>query len=107
MPFQANINIIIEPVPETPALQEYVDANKRLISLRLPDHNFIDDSESTVNGHSAHFLESTFQYEIFNLRNRQVLLISGDEAFVVTATALEETWESYGDVFDASLRSFE
>ena len=73
VPFQTNINIIIEPVPEM-TMQEYVDANKRLISLELPDHTFIDDSESTVNGHSAHFLESTFQHEIFNLRNRQLLV---------------------------------
>ena len=107
VPFQANINIVIEPVPETPTMQEYVDANKRLLSLILTDHNFIEDSESTVNGHPAHFLESTFQHEIFNLRNRQLFLLNGDEAFVVTATALDETWESYGDIFDASLRSFE
>ena len=107
VPFQANINIVIEPVPETPTMQEYVDANKRLLSLMLTDHNFIEDSESTVNGHPAHFLESTFQHEIFNLRNRQLFLLNGDEAFVVTATALDETWESYGDIFDASLRSFE
>ena len=88
-------------------MQEYVNANKRLLSLMLTDHNFIDHSESTVNGHSTHFLESTFQHEIFNLLNRQLLLLSEDEAFVVTATALDETWESYGDIFDASLRSFE
>ncbi len=106
IPFHANINIVIEPVPEM-TMQEYVDATKRLISLELPDHNFIDDAESTVNGHSAHFLESTFQHEIFNLRNRQLLLLSDDQAFVVTTTALEETWESYDDIFDASLRSFE
>ena len=107
IPFHANINIIIEPIPQRPTMQEYVDANKQLLSLRLTDHKLIDDSESTVNGHAAHFLESTFQHEIFNLRNRQVLLISDDQAFVVTTTALEETWESYDDIFDASLRSFE
>ena len=73
----------------------------------MTDHNFIDDSESTVNVNSAHFLESTFQHETFNLRNRLALLISGAKAFVVTATALEETRESYDDTSDASLRSFE
>ena len=107
IPFQANINILIEPVPEKPPMQEYVDASKQTISLMLTDHNLVDDSESTVNGRPAHFLESTFHHEIFKLRNRQMLLISDDQAFVVTATALEETWESYDDIFDASLRSFE
>ena len=74
--------------------------------MRLTDHNFMDAFESTVNGHSANFLELTCQYEVSNLRNR-LLLNSRDEAFVVTATALEETWKSYGDIFDASPRSFE
>jgi len=35
------------------------------------------------------------------------LIINGDKAFEVTATALEETRESYDDTSDASLRSFE
>ena len=45
---------IIEPAPES-TLQEYIDANRQLISLEMPDHNFIDDSD---------------QYETFNLRIR-------------------------------------
>ena len=106
VPFQANINIIREPAPEI-TLQGYVDANTPDMPLILTNHKFIDDSASTVNGQSAHFLESTFQQGVFNLRNRQLILLNDAEAFVVTVTALEDTWESYRELFDASLRSFE
>ncbi|MCY4112355.1 MAG: DcrB-related protein [Chloroflexi bacterium] len=103
--FQANINILEEHAPGI-TLKSYVDISKQQLPLVLNEYEVINEYASSVNGRSAHFLMSTFRQVEYDLQNLQMFVSNDDSMFVITATALRSTWESYDDLFDAALGSF-
>ena len=104
-PFSANIVIYVEPA-EGMTLEEFVELSKAQYPLVLTDFALLGDETAMVNGREIHFLESTFTHGVFPLRNRQLIAIYEDKAYMVTTTALDAAWQQHEAVFDASLRSF-
>ena len=87
-------------------LEEFVELSKAQYPLVLTDFALLGDETAMVNGREIHFLESTFTHGVFPLRNRQLIAIYEDKAYMVTTTALDAAWQQHEAVFDASLRSF-
>ena len=104
-PFSANIVIYVEPA-EGMTLEEFVELSKAQYPLVLTNFALLGDETAMVNGREIHFLESTFTHGVFPLRNRQLIAIYEDKAYMVTTTALDAAWQQHETVFDASLRSF-
>lgn len=106
LPFQANINIIKEDVRGT-SFNSYIDVTKQQLSTFFTSYRLEDETESSVNGQRAYFLESTFTQGEYRLRNRQLIVADNGSAFIITATALASDWGKYSELFESSLRSFE
>ena len=104
-PFSANIVIYVEPA-EGMTLEEFVELSKAQYPLVLTNFALLGDETAMVNGREIHSLESTFTHGVFPLRNRQLIAIYKDKAYMVTTTALDAAWQQHEAVFDASLRSF-
>ena len=117
VPYAANVSVFQEPVVGY-SLDEYIQPIKKAAQRDLGEYRVIEDERVRIDGQEGHFLGATFLLEEVPevdlkelgltalLRSRSLILIDEGIAYVITATALEGFWFKYGDVFDASLRSF-
>lgn len=103
-PFAANINILSESAPGLD-LNGYVQASKDATKL-LTDVKQTDDKEVSLNGLPARIIGETFTQGAFHLRNLQLIVVRNNQAYVVTATALQSSWAQYQDLFESSLVTF-
>ena len=103
--FTANVNVIVEPIQGLD-LKDYVEAGKEVLPTLFTGDEPVEDTDGTVGGLQAHLLGATFVQGAYGLRNRQLIIVKPGKAYIVTATALEESWDKYEDIFDASLRTF-
>ncbi len=104
-PFNANILVFVYPA-EGLTLQEFVAFSKKESPLVLTNYVLLEEESAKVNDREVYLLESTFDQEEFPVRALQLIGIHEDQVYIVTAIALEDTWDKYEAVFDASLRSF-
>jgi hypothetical protein len=100
--FTANINLTTEGT-QGYSLKSYVDASKKYIKKSFPGYKSLPDRNVTVNGKPGVIIGGTFTQQGYKIRNEQLITISGDKAYIVTATALASTWTKYSALFDASL----
>lgn len=101
-PFTANINLTSEAT-QGYSLKAYVDASKKYIKKSFAGYKSLPDRNVTVNGKVGVIIGGTFAQQGYNIRNEQLITISGGKAYIVTATALASTWSKYSALFDASL----
>jgi len=105
--FRANINVTSDS-SQGLDLAGYIAFNKKMLPKLLQDYKLIEDKKvTTKNGRTAHLLGGTFTQGVFKLRNLQLTIISGSNAYMVTGTALESTWSKYKDIIEESLLSFD
>jgi hypothetical protein len=104
--FTVNINVVSEPA-QGANVERYVQAGRPQLSQTLTSYAQVEDRSLTVNGQPAHILGGTFKQGTFELRNRQLFVVRNDVAYVVTATALASTWNSYEALIDASIKTFQ
>jgi hypothetical protein len=106
MRFRANINVIVVPTrADLPGLVTGARQEVRALGDYRPT---ADEPVTLPDGSPAHMLGGTFRDAStgLGLRNVQLLTIhGGTETVVATGTALADTWDGYGPVLEASLRS--
>jgi hypothetical protein len=104
--FRANINVIVVPAnTDLPGLVRGARDEVRALADYLPT---ADEPVTLPDGSAAHLLGGTYHDpgSGLALRNLQLMALhGGTETVVVTATALVDTWDGYGPVFETSLRS--
>jgi hypothetical protein len=98
-----SINVVSTP-SEGLSLDEYVDVNKEQLKKLLANYVPADDEQTTINGEEGYYIGGTFGNP--KVKNKQLLLVSGDKAYVVTATSTETNWDENTEAFDASFNSF-
>jgi hypothetical protein len=104
--FRANINVIV--VPAAADLPGIVTGARQEVRA-LADYRPTADAPVTLpDGSPAHLLGGTYHDPGTGLALRNVQLLAvhgGTETVVATGTALADTWDGYGAVFETSLRS--
>jgi len=104
--FRANINVVV--VPASADLPGIV-AGARQEVRSLADYRPTDDEPATLSdGSPAHLFGGTYRDPTTGLvlRNLQLIALHGSaDTVVVTGTALADTWDGYGPVYERSLRS--
>ncbi|GAA5122816.1 hypothetical protein [Pseudonocardia adelaidensis] len=104
--FRANINVIVVPsTGDLPGILAGAREEVRALADYLPT---ADEPVTLPDGAPAHLLGGTYHDPGAGLalRNLQLMAVQGGaETVVVTATALVDTWDGYGPVFETSLRS--
>ena len=102
--FTPNINVLI--VPTAGPLPTVVDGAQREMSSLASYRALEDESFPLADGHPAQLLGGRFDDPAgYPLRNIQLFVVQDDRTVVVTGTALASTWEEFGPVFDAALRT--
>jgi hypothetical protein len=103
--FAVNINIYIEKINET-TLQEYVNLNKKILTLVVSSYNLISERNTTINNHEAYELLYTAKIKNTDLAYKQIFLIKNNSGYVITFTALKDNFDKYIVVFDKSIETF-
>lgn len=104
--FRANINVII--VPANSDLAGIVTGARQEVRALADYLPTADEPVTLPDGSPAHLLGGTYHDPETGLalRNVQLMALHGStETVVVTGTALVDTWDGYGPVFETSLRS--
>lgn len=104
--FRANINVIV--VPARTDLAGIVTGARREVRALADYAPTADEPVTLPDGSPGHLLGGTYRSPDTGLvlRNLQLMALHGGaETVVVTGTALAETWDGYGSVFETSLRS--
>lgn len=99
------INIVSEST-QGMDLQEYVDVNKEQIQSLLANYTLVDDEEVDLNGQAGYIIGGTFGQEGSMVKNKQLIVVKNNKAYVVTATSAEDMWPESEEVMDASLMTF-
>ncbi len=105
-PFAANINVISESTQGL-SLDDYVDSQEKLSSIILRNYKSTEDKRVSVNGMQVRIVGGTFIHDEFHLSTLQLIVIKGGQAYIVTGTVLESTWDKYASLIEASLLTFE
>jgi len=105
-PFSANISIISESA-QGYDLDSYVSVTKDLLLKLLQNYKSTDNRKVTVSGTQAQIIGGTVVQGVFHSRNLQLIVIKDGQAYVVTGTVLESTWNQYKDLIESSLLTFE
>lgn len=102
-----SINVAAPQPTEGASLDSMIEDTKKALPTVLTNYKVVEDRKATVNGHEAHVLGGTFVQGTANLRNRQLIVIVKDMAFVITGTNPQSTWDKNSDLIEASLMTFE
>lgn len=103
----ASVNVAAPQPTEGASLDSMIADTKKALPNVLTNYKVVEDRKATVNGHDAHVLGGTFIQGTANLRNRQLIVVVKDMAFVITGTNPQSTWDKNQDLIEASLMSFE
>lgn len=104
--FRANINVIV--VPARTDLPGIVTGARQEVRALAGYRSTADEPVTLSDGSPAHLLGGTYRDPKTGLalRNLQLVALHGSaETVVVTGTALADTWDGYGPVYETSLRS--
>jgi len=104
-PFSANINVTTGST-QGYDLDGYVSATKDLLPKVLQNYKSTDNRKVNINGMQAQIIGGTFMQGVFPLRNLQLIVVKDGQAYVVTGTVLESTWNQYKDLIESSLMTF-
>lgn len=105
-PFAANINVLSEPAQGL-GLEEYFDAAVAALPQVFTDYEQVEERDVEIDGRPARIIGSTFSQGAFELQNLQLITLVDDTGYIVTASALEEDWDEYAEVFAASAQTLE
>jgi hypothetical protein len=100
--FQHNINVIVEPTTLT--LELYAFASRQL----MENMGFVILTESylTVNNRRGHEWLFTKEWPWGTTKARQVVFVADGKAYILTLTALVQTYDDYAAIFDTIVESF-
>ncbi len=104
--FNATINITSGSANGL-SIDENITMSKKILSEIFADYKSLEDSVANLNGNEYRIIGGTFTRDNNKVRNIQLSFINNNKVYVVTATALESTWDKYKDLFKASLLTFE
>lgn len=102
--FSENINIAIVPADTT----DLSEANRRGIEVlkrNMAQFTLLDQAVGKIGPHSASWFIHTFSYEGHTLKVLKYTLINGSKMYLVTCTALPETFDRYRPVFESIVAS--
>ncbi len=104
-PFGANVNIISES-SQGLDLDGHVNAVKDSLFIGMTNYKSTESKKVSVNGVQAQIIGGTFAQGVFQLRNLQLIVVKSGEAYIVTGTVLNSTWDKYKNLMEASLLTF-
>lgn len=102
---RANLNVVVTPTDAD------LDANlagaKQLLPTTFPDYQpYLDEPFTLADGQPGRLLGCTYSLSGLTLRNLQLLVVARGNAYVVSATAPDQTFGTYEPDIRQSLATF-
>ena len=104
-PLPASINVLSEPLQGL-SHEEYILASKQNLQRYSSDYAITMDLPVKMGGYAAHIFEGRFTSNGRQIRNRQILVFSGDTVYIITGTSLASTWDQHRQIMSDSLETF-
>jgi len=102
--FQANINVMVHSLGVMTE-EEYL-ALSRLQMKQMSGRSEPDVDMPAPHGHSGRIVEWHAHMGPMHIKTRQLIVVCGSSAFVVSATALSTQFSEYREEFEAAMDSF-
>lgn len=103
--FRENVNIVIEDLPKDLTSEEYYQAG--IVNLRkVPEFKEEQKGKMTVDGKEAVWLIASHKSSNVSAKMIQYYVVKGKRAYVITGTALADTFAKYKPQFDQIAQSF-
>lgn len=104
--FSANINIVLELLPEEVNLEQYLtDFKKEIQEKRLYNIEII--KKVSLKGKEAYILEGVRQGEDVRVRISQLITIHKGIPYIITGSSIDSFWDKYKDSIQGSFLSLE
>jgi hypothetical protein len=99
--FRENINVVLEILDHKMTPKQYFDASQDVLKKVFNEYHLEKKGHTTIDKHD--FYWSTFTHRLGNVRAKvvQYMTVDGTRAFVVTGSALPNTFPKYLSVFEA------
>lgn len=104
--FATNINIVSENTGNL-TVADYVKMSKKVLNESFTNYSSVSENNITVNSKAGTLIEATYEMGVYKLHNLQLFIVSEGKAYVITATTLNSMWNSYKDILNTALNSFE
>ena len=104
--FQESINLVTETV-DTLGLSEYVDATISSIENSIDNFTQISTFPKSVNGLNAIRLVYTGSFNNQDLKYLDYIFLVDGIGYVITCTALEDTYDDFEALFESIAESFQ
>lgn len=103
--FRENVNIVIEDLPKDLTSEEYYQAG--IVNLRkVPEFKEEQKGKMSIDGKEAVWLIASHKSSNVSAKMIQYYVIKGKRAYVITGTALADTFGKYKPQFDQIAQSF-
>ncbi len=104
--FAANFNVISDPLAKTMTLDQYAkDANTQR-STTLTGYKLISQTKGALGGQTADIDIYTLKIGNIDVKQGQIYAVKNQKAYILTFSALPETWDNYAQIFNSSAQSF-
>lgn len=105
--FTSNMLIHIEELPYEVSLEEYINASKEQLPLILTNYTMVSEQDIVISGAEAYEWVITHEMGIFKIQAKQVIIIKGERAYLITSTALQDNFDTYAPAFEESIQTFQ
>jgi hypothetical protein len=103
--FRENVNVVTEN-SQGYGYKEYTTASIRNMSDKIPGVKVISEEETKVDEEPAMAVIYTFPYSGFDLKNTAYITVKNNTGYIITCTALVNTFDRYQPEFLSCLKSF-
>ncbi len=103
--FQENINILLETLPQGMSVQEYITGAIEAAKQGMKGLNVISRKKITVDGQPGELMVYEHTYNGIKLNAGQAIVIKNGNVYIITLSALNETYGTYAPYLDAALKS--
>jgi hypothetical protein len=101
-----NFNVVVIPT-QGMNLETIVTEGKKQLSVGLENYKQLEEGKAQVGGKDGYYVIGGFEFSGLKLKNKQLLVVSGSNYYVVTATFQESAWDTNRGLADKVLGSFE
>ena len=106
-PFQENLNVTVQDVPEEASLEAYYDDVFAGLATNIPGFEEVETRNVRLGDVSAKRLVYTYTFNEQPFRVITYVLLEGGEGYFLTGTALAATFDAYTETFEEIAGTFE
>lgn len=103
--FRENVNVVVENLNQKLAAKDYYKASQSVLAKVFNEFKIEKTGHSTINKHDTYWCIFTHKMGGIRAKVLQYMTTEGTRGFVVTGSALPDTFDKYKKEFEATAES--